>query len=100
MTAMYEQQLVGITSEPVPLDELEEARRDLRQQLRDRLEDRHKEFLLSLVRLEPEWSLIPFGHLQELPALKWKMQNLAKTRRENPRKFELQASELAKRFGK
>jgi len=76
-----------MTSEPVPLSELEEARRSLRQRLREGLQDRHKHFLLSLVRLEPDWSLMPFAHLQELPALKWKMQNLTTLRRRNPKKF-------------
>lgn len=99
MTAMYEQQFEGMTSEPVSLAELEEARESLRRQLLEGLKDHHKQFLLSLVRLEPEWSLMPFAHLQELPALKWKMQNLTALRRRNPEKFELQATELGKRFG-
>ena len=88
-----------MTSEPVPLSELEEARRSLRQRLREGLQDRHKHFLLGLVRLEPDWSLMPFAHLQELPALKWKMQNLTTLRRRNPKKFELQSTELARFFG-
>jgi len=99
MAVLYEEAFVGMTSEPVPLSELEEARRSLRQRLREGLQDRHKHFLLSLVRLEPDWSLMPFAHLQELPALKWKMQNLAKLRRSNPKKFELQSTELARFFG-
>jgi hypothetical protein len=98
MTAMYEQQFEGMTREPVPLAELEEARQSLRKQLLEGLRDHHKQFLLSLVRLEPEWSLMPFAHLQELPALKWKMQNLATLRRRSPKKFELQAAEHLKRF--
>jgi hypothetical protein len=98
MTAMYEQGFVGMTSEPVSLAELGEARRSLRQQLLQGLKDHHKRFLLGLVRLEPDWSLMPFAHLQELPALQWKMQNLAKLRRSNPKKFELQFTELAKHF--
>jgi predicted nucleotidyltransferase component of viral defense system len=99
MTVLYEQQFQGMTSEPVSLAELEEARHSLRQLLQEGLQDRHKQFLLGLVRLEPDWSLMPFAHLQELPALKWKMQNLATLRRRNPKKFELQSTELAKHFG-
>lgn len=99
MTAMYEQQFEGMTSEPVPLAELEEARQGLRQRLREELQDRHRHFLLGLVRLEPDWSLMPFAHLQELPALKWKMQNLAKLRRSNPKKFEFQSTELRRLLG-
>jgi predicted nucleotidyltransferase component of viral defense system len=99
MTAMYEQQFEGMTSEPVPLAELEEARQSLRKNLLERLKDHHRQFLLSLVRLEPKWSLMPFAHLQEMPALKFKMRNLANLRRSNPEKFELQTTELARLFG-
>lgn len=99
ITSAYEQAFVGMTSEPVPLGELEDARRSLRKQVLKGLKDHHKHFLLGLVRLEPDWSLMPFGHLQELPALKWKMQNLAKLRRSNPKKFELQSTELKRSLG-
>jgi predicted nucleotidyltransferase component of viral defense system len=98
MTAMYEQQFEGMTSEPVPLAELEEARQSLRRQLVEGLRDHHKQFLLSLVHLEPDWALMPFAHLQEMPALKFKMRNLARLRRSNPKKFELQTTELARLF--
>jgi hypothetical protein len=42
---------------------------------------------------------MPFPHLRELPALKWKLLNLEKLRRTNPKRFELQSTELARRFG-
>jgi predicted nucleotidyltransferase component of viral defense system len=99
MTAMYEQQFEGMTSEPVPLAKLEEARQSLRKQLRDKLKDHHKQFLLSLVRLEPEWGLMPFVHLRDMPALQFKMRNLASLRRRSPKKFELQTTGLARLFG-
>ncbi|MBD2551427.1 nucleotidyl transferase AbiEii/AbiGii toxin family protein [Microcystis elabens FACHB-917] len=35
-------------------------------------------FLLSLVQNQPRWDCMPFPHLQELPAIRWKLQNLAK----------------------
>ena len=66
---------------------------------RQSFQDRHKEFLLGLVRLEPDWGLMPFPHLRELPSLKWKILILEKLRRTNPKKFELQSTELAKHFG-
>ena len=99
ITSLYEEQFVGMTTHPVSLAELQEARSDLRSALRDNLQERHKKFLLGLVRLEPDWSLMPFSHLHELPALKWKILNLEKLRRTNPKKFELQSTELARHFG-
>ena len=88
-----------MTTHPVSLAELQEARSNLRSALRTNLQDRHKQFLLGLVRLEPDWSLMPFPHLRELPALRWKILNLEKLRRTNPKKFELQSTELARHFG-
>ena len=99
ITNLYEEQFVGMTTHPVSLAELQEARSNLRSALLTNLQDRHKQFLLGLVRLEPDWSLMPFPHLRELPALKWKILNLEKLRRTNPKKFELQSTELARHFG-
>lgn len=99
LSTIYEEQFVGMTTKPVSLAELQEARSELRSTLRANLQDRHKMFLLGLVRLNPDWSLMPFPHLRELPALKWKILNLEKLKRTNPKKFELQSAELAKHFG-
>jgi hypothetical protein len=59
----------------------------------------HKRFLLSLVKLEPDWSLICCPHLQDLPAVKWKLQNLEKLKKRNPDKFKLQEDELSGKLG-
>jgi uncharacterized protein (DUF924 family) len=63
------------------------------------LTSRHREFLLSLVRAEPDWALMPFAHLQHLPALQWKLLNLPKLKSRNARRFAAQHDELAARFG-
>jgi hypothetical protein len=39
------------------------------------------------------------GHLAELPAIRWKLQNLAKLKRSSPGKHAQQADELRARFG-
>jgi len=38
-------------------------------------------------------------HLSQLPAIRWKLQNLGKLRKYNPRKFSQQADELRARLG-
>lgn len=63
------------------------------------LTDKHRKFLLSLVKLEPAWDLMSFAHLAELPALKWKLANLEKLKAAKPKAFALQHDELAERFG-
>jgi hypothetical protein len=55
--------------------------------------------LLGLVAGEPDWNLMRCGHLRELPAIRWKLQNLAKLRRTSPQKYALQSAELRALFG-
>ena len=62
------------------------------------LTEAHKAFLLGLVAAAPDWSLMPFPHLSQLPAIQWKLQNLARLRKSNPAKFRAQAEELRQRF--
>ncbi len=43
-----------------------------------RLTDDHREFLIGFKSGIPDWSLLPFDHIQNLPAVRWKQQNLEK----------------------
>jgi len=47
----------------------------------------HRKFLLSLVQIKPDWSLLPFKHLQNMPAIQWKLENLKKLRSKNAKKI-------------
>ena len=64
------------------------------------LTSRQCDFLLSLVQLTPDWSLLPYKHLQDMPAIKWKLQNLNNLKSNNPKKFKLQREELEARLQK
>jgi hypothetical protein len=94
ITEAFEGEFQGMTKAPVALPELTDARTRLRAELPALLTDAHKRFLLSLATAEPEWSLMPFRHLQELPAIRWKLLNLEKLRKTNPEKFRQQGEEL------
>lgn len=94
---VFRHEFSGMTSTPVQLEELLVTRVRLMNELPRALLPRHRQFLLSMVRAEPDWSLIPCAHLSQLPALQWKLQNLAKLRR-NPGKFQQQHDERAQRL--
>lgn len=68
----------GMTREPVTLDELFEARRQLVAEIQRQFTADDKTFLLSVKRGDPDWSLIDLPHVNELPAVQWKLRNLAK----------------------
>jgi hypothetical protein len=57
-----------------------------------------RKFLLSLVANKPEWGLLGIGHLQELPGIRWKLQNLERLQKSNPKKFAEQSDVLARRL--
>ena len=94
----YENEFVGMTREPVSLPGLEATRERLKKELLAGLESRHREFLLGLVRCEPDWSLMRCGHLSELPAIQWKLLNLEKLRAKDGKKFDLQHQKLVSVF--
>jgi len=99
LTTAFANEFQGMARTPVSLDVLVEARQRLRQELGLILTPQHREFLLGLVRAEPRWELMHCAHLAELPAVRWKLQNLAKLRRSSPAKFAHQAEELRAKFG-
>jgi hypothetical protein len=98
MTSAYENEFEGMAREPIALVDLLAVRERLRRELRTALTDAHRRFLLGLVAGAPAWELMSCRHLAELPAVQWKLRNLAKLRESNPAKFKLQADELQKRF--
>jgi len=98
ITSVFKNEFAGMTTDPVEVRELLAVRERLRDDLATELTDAHRDFLLSLVHGAPNWSLIACTHLSELPAIRWKLQNLAKLKRTNVRKFTAQADELRRRF--
>ncbi len=88
----------GMTLEPIQLSALHETQKRLISELPRTLSASHREFLLSIVRADPDWGLMPFRHLAELPALKWKLLNLEKLRSRNRKRFDDQYQELVAKF--
>ena len=97
LDAVFENEFVGMTSGPVSVGQLLATRQRMMRELPRVLHPRHRQFLLSIVRAEPQWDLLPYAHIAQLPALQWKLQNLKKLKR-NVNKFEQQHNELAARL--
>jgi hypothetical protein len=95
LTRPYENEFVGMTREQISLPHLETSRERLKKDLLEGLESRHREFLLGLVQCTPNWSLMKCEHLADLPAIRWKLQNLEKLRTKDRKRFDLQYQELA-----
>ena len=96
----YEGSFVGMTTEPVTLDALLAARERMFHELPSALDANEREFLRTLVRAQPEWSLLGIPHLKELPAIRWRLQNLEQLSRRQPDRFRALADALDERLAR
>jgi hypothetical protein len=92
----FERSFVGMTAEPVEFEALLVARDRLVREIQHGLTADERRFLLSLVAGKPEWSLLDVPHLESLPGLQWKLQNLERLRNSNAKKFVEQSKALAR----
>lgn len=80
--AAYESEFSSMTQMDVSLDELDAVRERLIVDLNAALTDQEKQFLLSFKSLTPDWSLLDLQGVENLPAVRWKMLNLGKMKKE------------------
>jgi hypothetical protein len=95
---VYEGEFRGMTVQDVPLQDLLDARARLMHELPRALTPAQREFLLSFVRLEPKFDLLQYPDVAQLPAIRWKLENLAKLRNKSEERFNEQAALLAQRL--
>jgi hypothetical protein len=74
----FEEQFIGMTTEPIELKLLTDTRKELITLLHEKLTTEHRTFLLGFKKGDPDWSLLPFDNIDLLPSVKWKMLNLEK----------------------
>ena len=94
----FTNEFAGMTRDAIELETLALTHARLLRELPQQLTTAHRDFLLSLVQGDPAWDLLPIQHLRELPALKWKLTNLAKLKKSNAIRFADQHKSLADRF--
>lgn len=74
----YAQGFVGMTEEPVDLEELSKIRTQLIAEIVGNMPKTHRGFLISFERGEPNWDLLGLPGVADLPAVKWRQINLDK----------------------
>lgn len=72
----YERGFAGMTTEPVALDDLLAARSALVTQIVTAMPPAHKQLLVSVETGAPDWSLLDVGGVADLPAVRWRLQNI------------------------
>ena len=78
ISAEYRRGFDGMVDQPVTLDDLLQAREDLIREIMGKMPEQHRRFLISVKRGEPEWPLLDLSGAKDLPAVRWKLENLAK----------------------
>jgi predicted nucleotidyltransferase component of viral defense system len=92
---IYEDQFIGMTeAEPPALEVLLETRSRLRSDLMEKLTSRHRQFLVSLADADPDWTLLSNPDVQALPALRWKLENLTRFKKNQAQKSASQVGAL------
>lgn len=76
--AVYETHFLGMTDEPVTPEELTAARETLIMLLKHAITASEKQFLVSITEGKPDWKLMDMPGIEKLPAIQWKLQNIAK----------------------
>jgi hypothetical protein len=94
----YTQQFEGMTRTPIALDDLLKIRKQLIADIRSRLDDDSKRFVLSLHDGAPEFEAIDRPQAADLPAVQWKLLNLRKLMEQNAAKHAAQRAALEELF--
>jgi hypothetical protein len=79
-------QFSGMTSIPFTYEDYTHTRKQLVEIITKKLTEKDKRFLLSFEQGKPNWKLFPIHILKDLPAIQWKLVNIDKFKKENPKK--------------
>jgi hypothetical protein len=75
---VFEKEFTGMTLEEVKLEDLIKTRVNLVKSINKLLTGKEREFILSFKKGEPKWELLGLENIKELPAIRWKLQNINK----------------------
>ena len=78
ISKIFETEFFGMTVKPVSLSALTDVQKRLGKLIRSSLDDRRKNFLISIKKGAPKWELLGIKELAAFPALRWKLINIQK----------------------
>ncbi len=82
----FENQFSGMTEQPFSYEDYEFAREKLIKTINGLITETDKKLLISFESGEPKWSLCTEKMIKELPAVKWKLENIKKLKNQNMEK--------------
>lgn len=78
ISGVYEGEFRNMADQDIPQAELEATREQLVRLINSSLTPKERSFLLSFKNRAPDWALLELSGIDQLPAVRWKIQNLAK----------------------
>jgi len=78
MQEIFDKEFSGMTEGRIDYNTLSNTRSLLINTIQEILTSDEKDFLISLKSDDPDWSLMGLPNISELPAIKWKLQNIQK----------------------
>ena len=91
---VFQKQFSGMTTVPFSYADYEETRERMINEITAGITTAEKRFLLSFAKGEPDWSPQELDHFQYMPAIQWKLRNIAILKEQNPAKYALQLEAL------
>lgn len=83
----YKNEFLTMAKVDTPLDELLSTRVNLIKRIRENLSVNDKEFLISFVSNEPDWSKVRNEKIKDFPSVQWKMINQKRMREDKAEKY-------------
>ncbi|WP_113906817.1 nucleotidyl transferase AbiEii/AbiGii toxin family protein [Aliidiomarina celeris] len=82
IAALYEGEFKSMADIDVPLAELMASREEIVKRMHATFTDDERAFFLTFKSRKPDWSLLGLASVQQLPAVRWKLNNLEKMNEE------------------
>jgi predicted nucleotidyltransferase component of viral defense system len=87
ISSLYIKEFNRMASEEISIDSLINARERLIKEVVGGLTHNEKNFLISVKKGDPDYTMMPFTDLDKLPALQWKIQNVRKMSKDKHQKM-------------
>ena len=83
---IFENELVGMTTVNISLEDLLDTRKTLVYSRKESLTNEERKFLISVKKGKPEWDLLGLTGVEDLPAVKWKLMNIKRMEKKKHKK--------------
>jgi predicted nucleotidyltransferase component of viral defense system len=84
----FETQFPGLSDIPFSYEDFERTREQLVKEIHSLLTEEDRMFLMSFKKGNPDWELLSVKNAKELPAVRWKLQNIDVLRKKNSKKHD------------